>query len=619
MVVGIAIFFGGYQLQGKQLGIIGYGRIGSKVADYGLAFGMRVVAYDVEPAKICPPVRSVSLERLVQNSDIVSIHITADPENYHFINSNIIAKFKSGLFLVNTSRGMVIDSKEIASKIKSGKVAGVAVDVLEGEEFGQLGNDPLLACAKLGHNVLLTPHIGGATKDAITQAELAFITHWLFIVIGINNITFYVSSLVGIHTGLPYIKEFERRNIKVSIVAPDDLCNLLHRKFPSLTIIELSKINHGLKWARIIHYLLLILFTSKDFSSLYERWLTQRLAGKNRLVVSALRIAIKFLPKWQSRAVNQNLCFWMSHLISNPFPTSRVVNVSLAKDTYLLCARGINVYTIVESWDHPGKAPIGYLSEKVFVWNQSLKNDWLTFQGDKNIEVAYPIKLDYAINARRQTKSESKLLSKPISSSLSLMYPATFSSSSEIAFFDEEKKLIHGLCQAVENFGISLLIKPKPNSKLGELDDFLNYKNVQIGAYQANQGGNKYTLKKNYNQTRLGELERCDLLINLGTTFAIDAAAFGLPIIQLYVVAPENLPNLSKIAAYPHLARHLYRHQDYVFEVSDIDFSEQFNFLEALDFYIVKARDFSNYLQKWIMPEMPLDQTVVQVVDSILE
>lgn len=168
--------FWGHQLQGKQLGIVGCGRIGSMVAKYGIAFGMQPVAYDIDVSKINPPICSVSLEDLVSTSDIISIHVTADPKNHHFINQSTISKFKTGSFLINTSRGRVVDSQALANAVASGKISGVAVDVIEGEEFGEINIDPLVICAKEGHNVLITPHIAGATVDAISQAELSVVS-----------------------------------------------------------------------------------------------------------------------------------------------------------------------------------------------------------------------------------------------------------------------------------------------------------------------------------------------------------------------------------------------------------------------------------------------------------
>ncbi|NEQ45388.1 MAG: hydroxyacid dehydrogenase [Leptolyngbya sp. SIOISBB] len=168
--------FWGHQLQGKQLGIVGFGRIGRMVANYGIAFGMQPVAYDIDTSKIYPPILSVSLEELVNTSDFISVHVTADPENHHLIDQSTISQFKTGSFFVNTSRGRIVDSRALADAVISGKIMGAAVDVIEGEEFGEINSDPLVLCAREGYNVIITPHIGGATVDAISQAELSVVS-----------------------------------------------------------------------------------------------------------------------------------------------------------------------------------------------------------------------------------------------------------------------------------------------------------------------------------------------------------------------------------------------------------------------------------------------------------
>jgi len=167
--------FWGRQLNSKRLGIIGYGRIGSMVGRYGAAFGMEVLAFDIDETKISTPSQITPLTELVQQSDIISVHVTADPENRHLIDRALISQFKQGAFFLNTARGMIVDNKALADAVVDGLLSGVAVDVLEGEETGNMEDNALLVCAKAGHNVLITPHIGGATVEAIAQAEGAIV------------------------------------------------------------------------------------------------------------------------------------------------------------------------------------------------------------------------------------------------------------------------------------------------------------------------------------------------------------------------------------------------------------------------------------------------------------
>ena len=167
----------GTQLRGKRCGIIGYGRIGAMVAQCAAAFGMDVVAYDKVPAKVRSPARAVSFEELLTSSDVVSVHVTATPENCNLLNRGVVQQMKEGAVLVNTARGSIVDETALAEAVATGRLLGVATDVLDGEERGDLQSNPLLSCARAGHNVLITPHIGGATREAIRQTETAVVKH----------------------------------------------------------------------------------------------------------------------------------------------------------------------------------------------------------------------------------------------------------------------------------------------------------------------------------------------------------------------------------------------------------------------------------------------------------
>jgi D-3-phosphoglycerate dehydrogenase len=167
--------FWGSQLRGKRLGIVGYGRIGKMLAHYGAALGMEVMAFDRDLAMITWPATPLSFEELLESCDIISVHVSAVPENRHLFDQAAISRIKPGGILVNTARGAIVQENALVAAISSGQLAGAAVDVLDGEELRDTESSPLLACARAGYNVLITPHIGGATKESITRTECAVI------------------------------------------------------------------------------------------------------------------------------------------------------------------------------------------------------------------------------------------------------------------------------------------------------------------------------------------------------------------------------------------------------------------------------------------------------------
>jgi D-3-phosphoglycerate dehydrogenase len=176
--------FWGRQLRGKCLGVIGYGRIGAMVARYAASFGMDVVACDKAPAKIVAPAKPVSFDQLLRNADVVSVHVTATPENRNLMDLAAIAKLKRGAVFINTARGSVVDEAALAEAVRRGQLHGVAVDVLAGEEHGEVSNSPLLEAAREGCNVLITPHIGGATLESIARTETALVKRFMEVLKG---------------------------------------------------------------------------------------------------------------------------------------------------------------------------------------------------------------------------------------------------------------------------------------------------------------------------------------------------------------------------------------------------------------------------------------------------
>ena len=154
-----------HALEGKTLGLIGFGAIGKQVARRASGFGLSIVAYDLyfdEKAASAYGVRQVSLNELYAVSDIISLHAPSNDETYRMINTASISKMKDGVYLVNTARGELVDEKALIEALRSGKIAAAGLDVYDKEP---LKESPLLEL----ENVVLTPHIGALTTEAYRQ------------------------------------------------------------------------------------------------------------------------------------------------------------------------------------------------------------------------------------------------------------------------------------------------------------------------------------------------------------------------------------------------------------------------------------------------------------------
>lgn len=164
--------FRGRELFGRTAGIVGMGRLGTLVAGYLRAFGMRVLGYD--PREDYPheaAERSATMSDLLQQSDIVVLLVKYDESTRHLFGGREFAEMKPGAVLVNTSRGGVVDEQALTAALDSGRLAGAALDVLDGEPAID-AHHPLVAYARTHDNVLLTPHIGGNTVESFEKTEL---------------------------------------------------------------------------------------------------------------------------------------------------------------------------------------------------------------------------------------------------------------------------------------------------------------------------------------------------------------------------------------------------------------------------------------------------------------
>ena len=150
------------ELAGKTMGVIGFGRIGQNTAKIAQAFGMKVLAYDEKQNKSLEneSLHYASLNEVLENSDVVSLHCPLFPSTKGIINRETIAKMKDGAILINTSRGMLVVEEDLAEALKSGKIYAACADVVSTEPIRP--ENPLLCC----ENAILTPHIAWAPKES---------------------------------------------------------------------------------------------------------------------------------------------------------------------------------------------------------------------------------------------------------------------------------------------------------------------------------------------------------------------------------------------------------------------------------------------------------------------
>jgi D-3-phosphoglycerate dehydrogenase / 2-oxoglutarate reductase len=156
---------GSHEIRGRTLGIVGYGNIGTQLSNVAEAVGLRVIFYDTADRLAHGNARRVgSLDELLAESDVVSLHVDGRPGNAGLFGADQFARMKPGAVFVNASRGMVVDDVVLREHILSGHISGAAIDVFPIEPKAQ--GDPFESPLRGLDNVILTPHVGGSTQEA---------------------------------------------------------------------------------------------------------------------------------------------------------------------------------------------------------------------------------------------------------------------------------------------------------------------------------------------------------------------------------------------------------------------------------------------------------------------
>ena len=161
----------GIELMGKTVGIIGYGNMGCAFARRLSGFGVNVISYDKYKTDYADEfTKEVSLDEIFEQTDVLSLHVPLEDDTFYMLDNKFINNFQKKFYLINTARGKVVKTDDLVESLKSGKILGAALDVLEYEKisFENLSNEnnPSIEYLQKADNVLLTPHIAGLTYDS---------------------------------------------------------------------------------------------------------------------------------------------------------------------------------------------------------------------------------------------------------------------------------------------------------------------------------------------------------------------------------------------------------------------------------------------------------------------
>lgn len=430
------------------------------------------------------------------------------------------------------------------------------------------------------------------------------------------DLSVIVPNLVGLHAAEPILRVLAKRGISTVIIAPQECRTRIDERMGDLNlrIIDYRSVFSRRRWAKIWHAGLTLALTPLSFSQSYAiRSVGSLVQHRLRTIRGATRVLLRF-PKIRRESVNRTLQRLTRPVVSNVFPCQNLLCVTRIADAHVLCADGLHVTSLMESWDHPSKAPMGYPSDLVFVWNEALVNEWRRYQGDDDVRIGFPIKLAYAIAGSRPAIDGHTWRHKK------LLYPATYSSYSASGLFEEELRLISELCATSARAGLKVHLKPKPNGRRGEFDRLVStHPNLEIASESGASGPGDYFPTEEYNEARIALLDRCDAVVNLATTFALDSAALGLPVFQLEIVAPRTFPRISENFAFQHLG-HLTAQAHLVYRVTDSISIDAALGPDVQARRADRAVKQAQHLRNWLCgPQWPVKVTLMEAAENLVD
>ncbi len=163
----------GFEIQGKTLGIIGMGHMGTALSRKMAGFETNIIGYDKYKSGFSNgKVKEVSMENFFEEADIVSLHIPLTPETRHMVNKEFLGRFRKPIILINTARGEIIQTQDLIEGLKNGRLIGVGLDVLENEKFPETNSQNWFRELIQYKQVVISPHVAGWTKESYYKISI---------------------------------------------------------------------------------------------------------------------------------------------------------------------------------------------------------------------------------------------------------------------------------------------------------------------------------------------------------------------------------------------------------------------------------------------------------------
>lgn len=351
-----------------------------------------------------------------------------------------------------------------------------------------------------------------------------------------KNVAFWCENIFGFYTLKPIVERYQKKNYKIFVYTRKHNIKIFINYINSSQNIEIIAIEDiDSIFLRVLNYIYKNFLTNPKFSQMYYR---QRKNNRDNFYH-------KYLGKtfYVSDKKINNLYTKFFSLFKNRLKSNLLISISRVHSNHLVCSKSTKHVSIMESWDHPVKAPYFHRPDVLLTWNEDLKTDYQKYQDFTDIKMykMKPLKFRY-IEERSNKSPESLIKSLKNENYIDdlnlvkfaniILYIATTSSVNPSGH-KGEMKLIEQLCMATQKLGKKLYIKPKPNGPQGDYDIFRKkYSNVIVGTYATNPNSIDM-LDEEYHTFRYLLLYYADFIVNFGTTFVLEASLLDKPILQL--------------------------------------------------------------------------------------
>lgn len=420
----------------------------------------------------------------------------------------------------------------------------------------------------------------------------------------LTSISFVVDYKIQVNLFIPVINELLNRGCRINIYTSEPIELLIrseaHRS-NGLIFFDLDDLKHRYRLLIYVHKLLKEVFTQSDFS--FQHSLRPTTSVSDGLIKSIVSLSLRAVAKLTPSVRNSKINSFLSEVMSviSPrlvFRDAVVVVGSLNGSAALLSGRDQVIVTFMESWDHAIKTPNGYRSKLVFAWNTELKSDWEERQGDRNVKQYFASKLMMSRGACEFSEQDKTAIVYCVAST------QRFSLSS---LYRIERKIIYDLACLTFERGEELILKLRPNGSYSDFDDIQSeFAHVRVTTVtdESIDIAPNYYLSREYNQRRFRELKSARCVVNAFTTFGLDAALAGMPVLQLDLSNLHGFLDSREFYRRNHIKKYLIS-GEYVCRPTQ-DFRQEISScLDDSKF----CNAYSRQIVKWL--DLPAEETVV--------